>query len=135
MITQQTFVSLPENPIRRGIYLCVTLRMRPSAGSIVGKIVERNDTAYTGQGDWGDLVIRGDSVRVQLRCCKKNRERGDRTERLKVECGFTMGFHRAAIQVLCNEIPGEEAISYSAPILAGIMIRKMGDPFTFFSGK
>ena len=132
--------------------------MRPSAGSIkyaasplpaitprapltvgtnavVGKIIEGNNTACPGQRDWLELVVRGDLVRVQLRCCKKNRERGDRAEHRKVECGFTVGFHRTVTQILCNEIAGEEAISYSVPILPGIMIRKMGDPFTFFSGK
>src|SRR5215510_14268116 len=31
---QQSFINLPEGPIQRGIYLCVTLRMRPAARSI-----------------------------------------------------------------------------------------------------
>ena len=36
---------------------------------------------------------------------------------------------------LSNEVPDGRAFSYSVPVLAGVMIRRMGDPFTFFSGK
>src|SRR5205814_4318403 len=48
--------------------------------AIISKIVERNNAACTGQGDWREFIVRGDLVPVQLHCCQKKRERRDCTD-------------------------------------------------------